>query len=178
MVVYVWQLRSSVEVGGDGLRGRADLWRGALELIHGGLPSGIGVEQSYVRGWAFAPHPFGTTLSGGVHNWALQLVLAYGFIGIALLATSLLAYGPALRRALLVRDPVVSGAVSWAIFAVLARGLVESDGSLIFLRPSSQSFLVWLILGCAMSSPGRRRHPMASAVAEPADQPVLVGSVS
>jgi hypothetical protein len=124
-----------------------------VELIRGALPGGIGVEESYVRGWAYAPHPFGTTLSGGVHNWALQLLLAYGILGLALLATAALAYGPALRCALRTRDAVVSGAVAWAVFAVLARGLVESDGSVVFLRPSSQSFVLWLILGCAISMP-------------------------
>ena len=178
LVVYVWQLRSSIEVGGGDLRGRDELWRGALELIHGGLPGGIGAEQSYERGWAYAPHPFGTTLSGGIHNWALQLTLAFGVTGLALLATSALAYGPALRSTLLTRDPVISGAVAWAIFAVLARGLVESDGSLIFLRPSSQSFLVWLILGCAMSMTRWRRPPKVRAQAEPVDMPAMAGSPS
>jgi len=158
LALYLWHLHSGVELGGGDLRGRDELWRGAVELIRGALPGGIGAEQSYVRGWAYAPHPFGTTLSGGVHNWALQLLLAYGIIGLALLATALLAYVPALRSALRARDAVVSGAVAWAVFAVLARGLVESDGSVVFLRPSSQSFVLWLILGCAISMP-RWRPP-------------------
>ena len=176
LVAYLWQLRSSIDLGGGDLRGRDELWHGAVQLIQAGLPGGIGAEQSYVRGWAFAPHPFGALLSGGVHNWALQLTLAYGLIGLALLATSMLAYVPALRSTLRARDAVISGAVSWAVFAVLARGLVESDGSVVFLRPSSQSFLIWLILGCALSAP-RWRRPMEELVqAERVEIPAFLGS--
>lgn len=166
LLLYLGQLRSSIAIGGGELRGRDELWRGAMELIQGGLPGGIGAEQSYVRGWAYAPHPFGSTLSGGVHNWVLQLTLAYGIFGLALLAISVLAYGPALRMTVRARDAVVCGAVAWAVFAVLARGLVESDGSVVFLRPSSQSFLVWLILGSALAMPGSRKPRQANAGAE------------
>ncbi len=176
LVLYLWHLRSGVELGGGDLRGRDQLWRGAVELIQGALPGGIGAEESYVRGWAYAPHPFGTTLSGGVHNWALQLLLAYGVIGLALLATAMLAYGPALRHALRARDAVVSGAVAWSVFAVLARGLVESDGSVVFLRPSSQSFVVWLILGCAVSMP--RWRPPTGRLADCTQIPVAAGSAA
>jgi hypothetical protein len=90
-------------------------------------------------------------------------MLAYGVVGLTLLATSLAAYGPALLNAVRVREPVVSGAVAWAVFAVLARGLVESDGSVVFLRPSSQSFLIWLIVGCAVSI-SRRPAPQGARV--------------
>jgi len=174
--LYVWHLRSGIELGGADLRGRDELWRAAVELIQGALPGGIGADQSYVQGWAYAPHPFGTTLSGGVHNWALQLVLAYGIIGLALLATAALAYGPALGNALHAGDCVISGAVAWAVFAVLARGLVESDGSVVFLRPSSQSFVVWLILGCAVSV-SRRQAPSEPPAAS-ADVAVPAGSAA